>query len=115
MPTYEYACTQCGRRIEVVQSFSDSPLEVCDECGGKLRRVFHPVGVLFKGSGFYSTEARAGRGASGRSREGEKAEAKSGSSNKEGASGSGDKEGTSDSSPNKKGDASAKAAAPSKD
>lgn len=122
MPTYEYACTQCGRRIEVVQSFSDSPLEVCEVCGGKLRRVFHPVGVLFKGSGFYSTEARAGRGASGRSREGEKAEAKSGSSNKEGGSDSGSKDSGnkeggsgSDSGSNKKGDSSAKAAAPSKD
>jgi putative FmdB family regulatory protein len=111
MPTYEYACTQCGRRIEVVQSFSDSPLEKCDECGGRLRRVFHPVGVLFKGSGFYSTEARAGRGAS--SRDGEKAESKSGASNKEG--GSSNKEGGSKAGGNKKGDSPAKAATPAKD
>jgi putative FmdB family regulatory protein len=99
MPTYEYACTKCGRRIEVVQSFSDSPLEVCDECGGKLRRVFHPVGVLFKGSGFYSTEARAGRGASGSSKDGDKTKADAAAGNKEGASSGGS---------NKKGDAPAK-------
>lgn len=57
MPTYEYACTSCGRHLEIVQSFSDEALEVCEECGGKLRRVFHPVGVLFKGSGFYRNDA----------------------------------------------------------
>ncbi len=57
MPTYEYACTSCGRHLEIVQSFSDQALEVCEECGGKLRRVFHPVGVLFKGSGFYRNDA----------------------------------------------------------
>jgi putative FmdB family regulatory protein len=58
VPTYEYACTSCGRSFEVVQSFTDNPLEVCEVCGGRLRRVFHPVGVLFKGSGFYSTDSR---------------------------------------------------------
>lgn len=57
MPTYEYACTNCGRHLEIVQSFADDPLEICEVCGGKLRRVFHPVGVLFKGSGFYRTDA----------------------------------------------------------
>jgi putative FmdB family regulatory protein len=59
LPTYEYACTACDERIEVTQSFADAPLEVCAVCGGKLRRVFHPVGVLFKGSGFYSTDSRS--------------------------------------------------------
>jgi putative FmdB family regulatory protein len=58
VPTYEYACTSCGRSFEVVQSFTDTPLEVCEVCAGRLRRVFHPVGVLFKGSGFYSTDSR---------------------------------------------------------
>lgn len=58
MPTYEYACTQCGRHLEVVQGFADDPLSKCETCGGRLRRVFHPVGVLFKGSGFYSTDSR---------------------------------------------------------
>lgn len=58
MPTYEYACRACARRLEVVQAFGDKPLTKCDECGGKLKRVFHPVGVMFKGSGFYSTDSR---------------------------------------------------------
>ena len=58
MPTYEYACKRCGHRIEVVQSMSEDPLTVCGVCGGELRKVFHPAGVLFKGSGFYSTDSR---------------------------------------------------------
>lgn len=61
MPTYEYACTSCDNRVEVFQSFTDDPLEKCERCGGKLRRVFHPVGVMFKGSGFYSTDAKASK------------------------------------------------------
>ncbi|MDP9069353.1 MAG: FmdB family transcriptional regulator [Actinomycetota bacterium] len=58
MPTYEYACTACGERTEAKQSFTDPPLEVCTNCGGKLRKLFSPVGVVFKGSGFYSTDAK---------------------------------------------------------
>jgi putative FmdB family regulatory protein len=58
MPTYEYACKRCGHRVEVVQSMSEEPLTVCGVCGGELRKVFHPAGVLFKGSGFYSTDSR---------------------------------------------------------
>jgi putative FmdB family regulatory protein len=64
VPTYEYACTDCGDRSEVVQRFSDDPLTVCTECGGKLRKVFSPVGIVFKGSGFYRTDSRNGSGAS---------------------------------------------------
>ena len=59
MPTYEYRCVDCGERFEVVQSFTDPPLELCTVCGGKLRKVFHPVGIQFKGGGFYRSEARA--------------------------------------------------------
>jgi putative FmdB family regulatory protein len=58
MPTYEYACTECGNRIEVVQSISDAPLTTCTVCGGRLRKVFSPVGIVFKGSGFYRTDSR---------------------------------------------------------
>jgi putative FmdB family regulatory protein len=58
MPTYEYACTSCRRRFEIVQKFSDAPLTTCEECGGMLKRVFHPVGVVLKGPGFYSTDNR---------------------------------------------------------
>jgi putative FmdB family regulatory protein len=62
VPTYEYACTDCGDRSEVVQRFSDDPLTICTECGGKLRKVFSPVGIVFKGSGFYRTDSRNGSG-----------------------------------------------------
>jgi len=58
MPTYEYACTECGKHIEVVQSMSDAPLDTCAVCGGKLRKVFSPIGIVFKGSGFYRTDSR---------------------------------------------------------
>lgn len=60
MPTYQYACTDCAERIEVVQKFTDEPLLVCSLCGGRLRKVFSPVGIVFKGSGFYRTDSRAG-------------------------------------------------------
>jgi putative FmdB family regulatory protein len=64
VPTYEYACTECGDKSEVVQRFSDDPLTVCTQCGGRLRKVFSPVGIVFKGSGFYRTDSRNGSGAS---------------------------------------------------
>ncbi|HEX2295817.1 MAG TPA: FmdB family zinc ribbon protein [Actinomycetota bacterium] len=59
MPIYEYACTSCGERTEAKQGFDDPPLEDCPHCGGKLRKLFSPVGVVFKGSGFYSTDAKS--------------------------------------------------------
>jgi putative FmdB family regulatory protein len=58
MPTYEYACTECGHRIEEVRSIADAPLTTCTVCGGQLRKVFSPVGIVFKGSGFYKTDSR---------------------------------------------------------
>lgn len=58
MPIYEYACTACGERTEAKQSFSDPPLDTCEVCGGKLRKLYSPVGIVFKGSGFYSTDAK---------------------------------------------------------
>jgi putative FmdB family regulatory protein len=61
MPTYEYSCTECGERLEVVQSFADDPLTVCPLCQGKLRKLFSAVGVVFKGSGFYKTDSRASK------------------------------------------------------
>ncbi|MEX0755533.1 MAG: FmdB family zinc ribbon protein [Actinomycetota bacterium] len=59
MPTYEYACKQCGHRFEVVQSMKDDSLATCPDCGGELRRVLHAAGLVFKGSGFYVTDNRA--------------------------------------------------------
>ena len=64
MPTYQYACTECGHAFEQVQSFSDDALTVCPVCSGRLRKVFNAVGVVFKGSGFYRTDSRAGSSAS---------------------------------------------------
>ncbi len=60
MPTYQYACTDCGHQLEAVQSFSDPSLTDCPVCQGRLRKVFGSVGVVFKGSGFYRTDSRSG-------------------------------------------------------
>lgn len=59
MPTYQYACTECGHAFDQFQSFSDEALTECPECMGRLRKVFNAVGVVFKGSGFYRTDSRA--------------------------------------------------------
>ena len=58
MPTYQYACTECGEQLEVVQKFSDDALTECPVCGGRLRKVFSAAGIIFKGSGFYRTDSR---------------------------------------------------------
>ena len=63
MPTYQYSCTECGEQVEALQKFSDEPLSVCAACGGRLRKVFSPVGIVFKGSGFYRTDSRNGSSA----------------------------------------------------
>jgi putative FmdB family regulatory protein len=67
MPTYEYACQSCGTHVEVFQRFSEEPLTECGVCGGPLRKVFHPAGILFKGPGFYSTDSRSKAGAATKS------------------------------------------------
>ena len=56
MPTYGYQCGRCAHKFEVRQSMSDAPLKDCPECGGELRKLLYPVGVQFKGSGFYTTD-----------------------------------------------------------
>jgi len=58
VPTYQYACKECGHAFDQVQSFSDDALTECPECDGRLRKVFNAVGVVFKGSGFYRTDSR---------------------------------------------------------
>ena len=58
MPTYSYACTECGNRFDVVQAFTDDALTTCEQCSGRLRKLFNSVGVVFKGSGFYRTDSR---------------------------------------------------------
>ncbi len=59
MPTYAYACTECDHTFEIVQPFSEDSLTVCPECGGRLRKIFNAVGVVFKGGGFYRTDSRS--------------------------------------------------------
>ncbi|NJP89577.1 FmdB family transcriptional regulator [Nonomuraea sp. FMUSA5-5] len=59
MPTYQYACNDCGEQLEVVQKFTDDALTVCPKCQGNLRKVFSAVGIVFKGSGFYKTDNRS--------------------------------------------------------
>lgn len=87
MPTYEYECTSCGQHIEVFQRISEDPLTTCGVCGGKLRKVFHPAGIVFKGSGFYATDSRsASKGGAG---ERQKTDATAGSGSGEGNSSKG--------------------------
>jgi putative FmdB family regulatory protein len=95
MPTYEYRCGQCGQHVEVVQSFTDPPLTECGACGGPLRKVFAPVGIVFKGSGFYKTDNRAGRSKTGAKEH--KESSKESSSTKEGSSSSPSRSSSSDS------------------
>jgi len=61
VPTYSYRCTECDNAFDIQQSFTDSTLTECPVCGGKLRKVFSPVGVTFNGSGFYRTDSRAAK------------------------------------------------------
>lgn len=64
MPTYAYACKDCGHQFDAVQSFSDDALTECPQCQGALRKLFNSVGVVFKGSGFYRTDSRSGASSS---------------------------------------------------
>jgi putative FmdB family regulatory protein len=89
VPTYQYTCTECGEPVEAVQKFSDAPLTVCAACGGRLRKVFSPVGIVFKGSGFYRTDSRNGASASApAAKDKEKASSDSSSSSSESSSAS---------------------------
>lgn len=62
MPTYDYQCRQCGTTYEVIHSMREEGPTTCERCGGELRRVLYPSGIIFKGSGFYSTDARSASG-----------------------------------------------------
>ena len=107
MPTYQYVCTECGGQVEAVQKFADDPLTVHEECGGRLRKVFSPVGIVFKGSGFYKTDSRASASSSPAKSSGDassssSADSASGSKSGDSASGSsksGDSSSSSSSSP----------------
>lgn len=90
MPTYSYRCRDCEVAFDIQQSFDEDSLTVCPECDGALRKVFNTVGVVFKGSGFYRTDSRAGAGASAGAASGSSSDKGSGgSSSSDGGSGSG--------------------------
>ena len=114
MPTYQYRCTECGGELEAVQKFTDDPLTVHEDCGGRLRKVFSPVGIVFKGSGFYRTDSRKGSTASEPASAASTASTSSGDSSSS-SSGGGDKSGSSDksSSSSSSGDKSAASASSS--
>jgi putative FmdB family regulatory protein len=59
VPTYDYQCRSCGTITEVIHSMLEEGPTACERCGGELRRVFHPTGIIFKGGGFYKTDSRS--------------------------------------------------------
>jgi putative FmdB family regulatory protein len=98
MPTYQYRCTNCDEDLEAVQSFSDDPLTECPTCGGRLRKVFSPVGIVFKGTGFYKTDSRGGKSGSVKPKEKEKETSSSSSSSSDSSSSKSDSSSSSSSS-----------------
>ena len=106
MPTYQYLCTECGGQLEAVQKFTDEPLTVHEDCGGRLRKVFSPVGIVFKGSGFYRTDSR-GNGPSGASSPKENGSKENGSSSSSDSASSSSKSGGASSSSSSAGAGSA--------
>jgi putative FmdB family regulatory protein len=76
MPTYQYKCNDCGVAFERFQHFSEEPVRVCPECDGVVRRVIHPVGIIFKGSGFYVTDNKKSTALTSRSEPSEPVEKK---------------------------------------
>jgi len=89
VPTYQYQCTECGEALEAVQKFSDDALTECTNCGGRLRKVFSAVGVVFKGSGFYRTDSRGSSSSSTPATKSPGSETKSSDSSKPSSSSSG--------------------------
>jgi putative FmdB family regulatory protein len=77
MPLYAYRCDNCGVQIERRQGFNDPALKKCPECGeNELRKLYSPVGILFKGPGFYATDNRSASGANGANKKADKSESK---------------------------------------
>jgi putative FmdB family regulatory protein len=89
VPTYSYACTDCGDRFDAVQAFTDDALTTCTKCQGRLRKLFNSVGVVFKGSGFYRTDSRESGKNTSSSSSSNSSEKSSSSSSSNGSSDSG--------------------------
>ncbi|MFI0895929.1 FmdB family zinc ribbon protein [Streptomyces sp. NPDC020983] len=98
MPTYQYQCTECGEGLEAVQKFSDDALTECPKCGGRLRKVFSAVGVVFKGSGFYRTDSRGSSSSSTPATKSSSSDSKASDSSSSGSSSSTASSGSSTSS-----------------
>jgi putative FmdB family regulatory protein len=99
MPIYGYHCGRCGHEFEVKQSMADAPLKDCPECAGELRKLLYPVGVQFKGSGFYTTDYKNSRDGSKTSTKSSEEKSESGSTP---SSSNGSDSGTSSSSSSEK-------------
>ncbi|MFF4760582.1 FmdB family zinc ribbon protein [Streptomyces sp. NPDC001292] len=95
MPTYQYQCTECGEGLEAVQKFTDDALTECPGCGGRLKKVFSAVGIVFKGSGFYRNDSR---GSSSSSSAASSSKSSNSSSSSSSSSSSGSSSGSSSSS-----------------
>lgn len=111
MPTYAYVCADCGHSFDIVQAITDDALSECPACGGQLRKKFHPVGVAFKGSGFYRTDSRAGSSGSTDGSDGSAPKTESGSSPKPDTANSGSKGSTNPGSSSSTGGSSSAGAA----
>jgi putative FmdB family regulatory protein len=98
VPTYSYACTECGNRFDAVQAFSDDALTSCPKCSGKLRKLFGSVGVVFKGSGFYRTDNRESGKSTSNGSSAKSSESSSSSSSSDSSSSSSDSSSSSSSS-----------------
>jgi putative FmdB family regulatory protein len=106
VPTYSYACTECGDRFDAVQAFSDDALTTCTKCSGRLRKLFNSVGVVFKGSGFYRTDSReAAKSVSGSSSSSSSSEKSSDKGSEKSSEKSSDSSSSSSSSSDKSGGA----------
>ncbi|MCX5524667.1 FmdB family zinc ribbon protein [Streptomyces bobili] len=90
MPTYQYQCTECGEGLEAVQKFTDDALTECPNCGGRLKKVFSAVGIVFKGSGFYRNDSRGSSSSSSPAASPAKSSTPSGTSSSSSSSSSSD-------------------------
>ncbi|MFJ4784563.1 FmdB family zinc ribbon protein [Streptomyces sp. NPDC088794] len=88
MPTYQYQCTECGEGLEAVQKFTDDALTECPNCGGRLKKVFSAVGIVFKGSGFYRNDSRGSSSSSAPASSGSSSKSTSSSSSSDSSSSS---------------------------
>ena len=83
MPIYGYRCGSCGHEFEILQKMSDAPLTTCPKCSGRLTKILYPAGIIYKGSGYYTTDYKGGKSGSKVAANGAKSESGDSSSNSE--------------------------------